>query len=162
MSYTVFISHSDKDSQMANVIASQFRSYGATPIIGSQFRPATVSQTLPDKIKELTQQSHCVLAILTRNGLNSTFVQQEVGFALGTSKPVIPFVEIGIHAEELALLQGREYVSIDWSNLKSSFSKLHNWVYHLKKSKEEPDRLLLIGCIAILALIIIWGITSKK
>ena len=147
---------------MANVIASQFRSYGVTPIIASQYRPATPSQTLSDKIKSLIHQSHSLLAILTRNGLNSRFVQQEIGFALGRNKPVIPFVEIGIHAEELALLQGTEYLPIDWDDLKSSFSKLNNWVYSLKKSEEETDRLLFVGVIAILALIIIFGITSKE
>ena len=147
---------------MANVIASQFRSYGVTPIIASQFRPATVLQTLPEKIKNLILQSHCVLTILTRNGLNSTFVQQEIGFALGKNKPVIPLVDKDIHAEELALLQGMQYISINWNDLESSFSKLHNWVYNLKKNKEETDMLLLFGGITILALIIIFGSKPKE
>lgn len=162
MAYSVFIGHSEKDSDMANVIASQFRSYGVTSIIASQYRPATPSQTLSDKIKSLIRQSHCVLAILTPNGLNSRFVQQEIGFALGKNKPLIPFVETGIHAEGLALLQGMEYVPIDQDDLESSFSELHNWVYQLKKSKEETDRLLLFGGITILALIIIFGTRPKE
>jgi len=147
---------------MANVIASQFRSYGVTPIIASQFRPATPSQTLSEKIQNLILQSHCLLAILTRNGLNSTFVQQEIGFALGRKKPVIPFVETGIHQEELALLQGMEHIPIDWNNLENSFSQLHNWVLSLKKSKEETNRLLLFGGITLLALIIIFGTKPEE
>ncbi len=147
---------------MANVIASQFRSYEVAPIIASQIRPAVISQTLPDKIRNLILQSDCVLAILTQNGLNSKFVQQEIGFALGQNKAVIPFVKRGTRTEELALLQGREYISIDWNNLESSFSKLHNWVYNLKKSKEDTNRLLLLGGITILALIIIFGGGSKE
>ena len=142
---------------MANVIASQFRSYGITPIIASQYRPATPSQTLSEKIQNLIFQSHCLLATLTRNGLNSTFVQQEIGFALGRKKSVIPFVETGIPQEKLALLQGMECIPIDWDNLEDSFSQLNNWVYGLKKTKEETNRLLLIGGIGILALIIIFG-----
>lgn len=144
------------------MIASQFRSYGVTPIIASQYRPATPSQTLSEKIQSLILQSHCLLATLTRNGLNSTFAQQEIGFALGRNKPVIPFVETGIHTEELALLQGRQHIPINWSDLESSFSELHDWVYSLKKSKEETDRLLLIGGITLLALIIIFGTRPKE
>jgi len=147
---------------MANVIASQFGSHGVTPIIASQFRPATISQTLPEKIENLIRQSHCILAILTRNGLSSTFVQQEIGFALGKNKPVIPFVETGTHAEELALLQGRQYIPINWGDLESSFSELYDWVYSLKKSKEETNRLLLFGGITLLALIIIFGTRPKE
>jgi len=106
MAYTVFISHSNEDLQLVNLIASQFRSYGVVPIIASQVRPVPISQTLPDKIKSLIMQSHCLLAILTRNGLDSKWVQQEIGFAIGKNKTLIPFVEEGIHTEDLALLQG--------------------------------------------------------
>jgi hypothetical protein len=100
--YQVFISHSSKDRQTVELIASRVSTLGiATYLYEHDPQPGTL---LADKIKKAIRRTDAVVVLLTRKGAASPYVQQEVGVALAADKLVIPLVEKGIPKKALALL----------------------------------------------------------
>jgi len=93
--------------------------------------------------------------LLTRNGIRSNWVQQEIGYSLQCNKPVIPVVEKGIDQKKLAALQGREYIEYDPNQYQEALNKLSAYVKSLKLKKEDQENTLLIlgGLLAILLLV---------
>jgi hypothetical protein len=131
MQYRVFMSHSNKDSGFVKYIASQLQPFGYEPIIAQCVRPESFPQYLPAKIKKLIRQSDCVVAFITKNGVTSNWVHQEIGYALD-KKPLIPIVEDGIPSEDLGFLQGSEYISLYWDKIEQSIAKLVSWIAYIK------------------------------
>lgn len=159
MQYAIFMSHSSKDSKVINYIASQLRPFGIIPIIAEQERPESFPQYLPNKIKELIQQSDCVIAFLTKNGIASNWVHQEIGYVLD-KKPLIPIVEEGIPSEDLGFLQGAEYILLYWENIEQSILKLASWTTRLKTEKEI--KVILSVVLIILGLLSLWWLSQQK
>jgi hypothetical protein len=160
MKYTVFISHSTKDISIVRLIASQLKIYGIIPIVAENVRPKTFPQYLPDKIKTLINQSDCVIALLTKNGVNSNWVHQEIGYTLD-KKPLIPIVESSISSESLGFLQGREYIPLYWENIKRSIKSLVSWTRYLKAKKEKNENLKSLATL-ILGGLFLWKLSQQK
>ncbi len=160
MQYTVFISHSGKDILLVRFIASQLQLYGLTPIIAQHVRPRRFPQYLPEKIKTLIQQSDCVAALLTKNGIASNWVHQEIGYALD-KKPLIPVVESGVPSSQLAFLQSAEYVPLHWGDIGHSVAKLASWTTQLKIAKEQNENLKTLG-VVILGALGLWWLGQQK
>lgn len=160
MQYTVFISHSSEDSLLVRFIASQLQLYGITPIVAEHVRPKTFPQYLPDKIKTLIQQSDCMVALLTKNGVASNWVHQEIGYAL-EKKPLIPIAESDISSESLGFLQGAEYIPLYWGDIGHSVSQIVSWTTYLKTEKEKSENLKGLA-IVILGGLFLWGLSQQK
>lgn len=160
MQYTIFISHSSKDSLVVRLIASQLQFYGITPIVAEHVRPQTFPQYLSDKIKTLIQQSDCVVSLLTKNGVTSNWVHQEIGYALD-KKPLIPIVESDIPSESLGFLQGAEYIPLYWGDIGRSVTPLVSWTTYLKTEKEKSENLKVLA-IVILSGLVLWGLSQQK
>ena len=160
MQYTVFISHSSKDSLVVRSIASQLEIYGITPIVAENVRPMTFTQYLPDKIKMLIQQSDCVVALLTKNGVISNWVHQEIGYTLD-KKPLIPIVESDIPSEGLGFLQGAEYIPLYWEDIGYSASQLVSWTAYLKTEKEKSENLKGLT-LTVLGGLFLWWLSQQK
>jgi hypothetical protein len=54
--------------------------------------------------------------MLTHNTANSAYVHQEIGCALAREKLVIPLVQPGIGEDQLAMLDGVEYIEFDFDS----------------------------------------------
>lgn len=160
MTYTIFISHSSADISLVQFIASQLQLYGITPVIAQYEPPREFPQYLPEKVKTLIQESDCVTILLTKSGVNSKWVHQEIGYALN-KKPLIPIVESDISPLELGFLQGTEYIPLDWKNIENSIKKLVSWSTQLKLKKEENEFLKILAMIIIGGLAL-WGISQQK
>ncbi|NIA23200.1 MAG: TIR domain-containing protein [Proteobacteria bacterium] len=160
MQYTVFISHSSEDSSIVRFIESQLKLSGITPIVAERVRPKTFPQYLPDKIKTLIQQSDCVVSLLTKNGVTSNWVHQEIGYALDR-KPLIPIVESDIASESLGFLQGAEYIPLYWGDIGRSVTSLVSWTTDLKTEKEKSENLKGLA-IVILGGLFLWGMSQQK
>jgi hypothetical protein len=153
MQFYVFISHSSKDLPVVRFIASQLLLYEIKPIIAEDERPKTFPQYLPDKIRTLIQQSDCVMALLTKNGVYSNWVHQEIGYALD-KKPLIPIVERDIPSERLGFLQGAEYIPLYWEDIEHSIASLISWTTYLKTEKEKKESLKGLALISITVLLL--------
>ncbi len=112
-------------------------------------------KSLSEKIKNQIAQADSLVVLLTRNGQRSKWVQQEVGIAIGKGKLVIPIVEKGTSTDELAALQGREYIEYDPAQPQEALERAAGYVRSLKASKEEKERALMVlgGIVAFFLLL---------
>jgi len=150
MAYKVFISHSTSDRGLIIYLANLLNKLEVEPIIAEWY--LTPGEPLDKKVFGQIDKSNCVVALLTRNGIRSNWVQQEIGYSLKQDKLVIPLVEKGVR--DLASLQGKEYIEYDPYNYQESLIKLSNFVKSLKLKKEEKEKaLLVLGALLILVLL---------
>jgi len=153
MAYRVFISHSAQDQGLIISLANLLSKFGVKVFVAEWY--LTPGERLDKKVFEQIKKSDCIVALLTRNGIRSSWVQQEIGYSLQRDKPVIPMVEKGIEPKDLAALQGREYIEYDRYQYQQALSKLSTYVKSLKLKKEEKEKVLLVlgGLLAFLLLV---------
>ena len=168
MSFSVFFSHSTVDYDLVKKLSDHIAVEGLDSIIAQDVRPRTHPQNLSDKVQELIMESNAVAAIISKNGVNSNWVHQEIGYSLG-KKPLIPFVEEGIPPSELGFLLGAEYIPLYKDDLEKSISKLFEWVENLKPTKKQPSApdqnpdLSVLKAVGVLILggIFIWALSKE-
>ncbi len=153
MAYRVFISHSAQDQGLVISLANLLSKFGVEVFVAEWY--LTPGERLDKKVFEQIKKSDCIVVLLTRNGMRSSWVQQEIGYSLQRDKPVIPMVEKGIEPKDLAALQGREYIEYDRYQYQQALSKLSTYVKSLKLRKEEKEKVLLVlgGLLAFLLLV---------
>jgi nucleoside 2-deoxyribosyltransferase len=153
MAYKVFMSHSTRDQRLVIALANVLSKFGINVSVAEWY--LTPGQRFDKKVFAEIENSDCVVALLTQNGIRSNWVQQEIGYALKSRKPLIPLVEKGIANRDLAALQGIEYIEYDPYQPQQALLKTSTYVKSLKLKKEERERTLLIagGIIAFLLLL---------
>lgn len=153
MAYNVFISHSARDQGLVMSLANLLSKFGVEVSVAEWY--LTPGEQLDKKVFDQIEKADCVVALLTRNGIRSNWVQQEIGYALKTKRIVFPLVEKGMDPGDLAALQGREYIEYDPLQPQEALIKLSTYVRSLKLKKDEQEKSLLIlgGLLAFLLLI---------
>ncbi|MEO0020254.1 MAG: toll/interleukin-1 receptor domain-containing protein [candidate division WOR-3 bacterium] len=153
MGYKVFISHSTRDRGIVISLANLLKDFGVEVIVAEWY--LTPGARIDKKVFTQIRNSDCVVALLTRNGIRSNWVNQEIGYSFQENKPIIPLVEKGTDAKDLAALQGREYIEYDPNQPDQALKKLSTHIKSLKLKKEERQRALLVlgGLLAFLLLL---------
>lgn len=153
LAYKVFISHSTRDQGLVISLANLFTKFGVKVFVAEWY--LAPGEPLDKKVFKQIQESDCVVVLLTRNGIRSNWVQQEIGYSLQRNKPVIPIVEKGITPQDLGTLEGREYIEYDPYQPQQALIKLSTYVRALKLKKEEQEKALLVlgGLVAFLLLL---------
>lgn len=93
MSVKIFISYSDVDRNKMDAFRKALKKIENkfTPIVVA--RKPTPSQPLSEKVKKSILESSFIVPILTKNSIYTQWVNQEIGFAIGRDKSIIPIVE---------------------------------------------------------------------
>lgn len=153
MAYKVFISHSTRDQGLVISLANLLSKFGVEVSVAEWY--LTPGERLDRKVFELIEESDCIVVLLTRDGIRSNWVQQEIGYSLQCNKRFIPIVEKDINPKDLAALQGREYIEYDSNQSQQALIKLSTYVKSLKLKKDEQEKTLLIlgGLLAFLLLL---------
>jgi len=153
MAYDVFISHSTRDQGLVMSLANLLSKYGVGVAVAEWY--LSPGEPLHRKIINLIKKSDCVVILLTKNGMRSKWVQQEIGLALDKKKPIIPLVEKGVSAKDLGALQGREYIEFDPHWPRDALVKTASYVKTLKLKKDDKEKALLVagGILAFLLLL---------
>jgi hypothetical protein len=113
-----------------------------------------------DKVQEQINKCGLFVVSLTKEGYNSPYVQQEIGYALHAHKSIVPLVEPGVPDSALAMLQGLEYVKLDLDHPDEVLSNVASYAYRL--GREQQMKLdTTIAVAAIMALIIGIYLLSK-
>jgi nucleoside 2-deoxyribosyltransferase len=156
MTYKVFLSHSTKDRGLVIALANVLTKFGVEVSVAEWY--LSPGEPLDRKVFAQIDTSDCVIVLLTRYGVRSPWVHQEVGYTLKTGKPLIPLVEKVTDSKNLAALQGKEYISYDPEKPEETLIKASFYVKSLKLEKEEGEKLLLIvGGIFALILLLFGG-----
>jgi len=153
MAYKVFISHSTRDQGLVISLAKLLSEFGVETFVAEWY--LSPGERLDKKVFEQIGNSNCVVVLLTRNGIRSKWVQQEIGYALKSKIPLIPLVEKGIAQKDLGVLLGKEYIEYDPSQSQQALVKASTYVKSLKLKKEEREKALIVigGILAFLLLL---------
>lgn len=158
MAYSVFISHSARDQGLVIALGRLLAKYGAKVFVAEWF--LAPGEPLDKKVFKQIESADCVVVLLTRNGMRSNWVQQEIGYALNmkSKKPLIPLVEQGVDPKDLAALHGREYIEYDPDHPQQALMRTATYVRSLKLRKEEHEKALLTtGAILAFLLLLAGG-----
>lgn len=176
----IFISHSLADKELLKSIESNLKPHGLTLFIAEHFED--VEKTITEKIESMINNCHLALILLTENGYNSHFVQQEIGYIRSKGKPYLQIVQKGFQNKIKGFNYGKGYILIDPSNPTAAIARAKeiimdywNKLYEkeqrelaqyqqqleAQRKKEESDK--AIATVALVSLIFLAiGSSSKK
>lgn len=113
---------------------------------------------LADKVKHNIKRCDAFVVLLTDSTTSSSYVHQEIGYALAEDKLVIPLVQPGIGEDQLAMLQGVEYIEFDFGDPhagRESFSAELRRVAEKQRKQDQLETLIAIAaCAALIVLIL--------
>lgn len=156
MAYQVFISHSSQDAHLLQAIRGVCASVPDLQLYHHE-RDVQPGTPIADKLKAQIRASNLFVVLLTRNAEASPYVQQEIGFAEAQGKPIVPIVERGVEASSLAMLEGREYVSLDPNNPGQAMLDLKDCMYRHKEAMAKGQRNALGVLAALLGIIVLFS-----
>lgn len=145
MAFKVFISHSIEDVGLVYELDRLLRLSGMEPYVAEWY--VEPGKPLWQKVKEAITGCHCVLVILSKYGLRSPWVNQELAVAEASGRLIIPLVERGV--EPRGLLEGKEYIPFDSANAGDAMKAA---VRYLESCKIEKERRDAIGAIILVFL----------
>ena len=151
MAAKIFLSHSAQDKPELDKIIETTKRLGIHhSMYEHDLQPGA---SVADKVKKEISESSLFVDLLTKKSQYSAYVQQEIGFAEGANKPIVPLVENGVKERTLAMLVGREYVEFDSSNPEKGVAKLRNYLTrHEGISKDDVITFLLVLSLIITGL----------
>ena len=157
----VYIAHCEEDEPLAQELT---RALWAVELesFSSLYRKARIL-SLAERIRFGIRQSDCVIPILTKEGVKSPIVNQEIGLAIGADQFIIPLVETGVELPVLIhhlqpinfssdayedalgkLIQNiRQLTRLDWLKIKCPYCGEEMTQY--MSPEEEVEKALLAG-----------------
>ena len=168
MSLGVFISHSVGGVELPIVrrISASLSGAGVTPYLAMDDRQ--VGTKLTTKVQQHIEESDVLLALLTTKGTESDWVHDEIGFALGKGRKVLPFVEKGVDVG--GMLAGVEYYEFDPESPQPAIDRVaHDLLIQSARkdmesaTKETRDAatLVFIVLLVVLAIVLVVFLASS-
>jgi hypothetical protein len=109
MSGTVFISHSTADAKAVHFVRRLVEAQGLRVYL-AEHDPCPGAN---DKIRRNITSADAVVVLLTESSIDSRYVHQEIGAAHASRKLVVPLVHPDLVEEDLAMLNGSEFLIFD-------------------------------------------------
>ena len=145
MKQTVFISYSSLDQDKVDYLVREFKN-------NSSFKPLVIAfnreptKPLTEKVVRGIKDCFCIIPILTSNSIKTQWINQEIGFAKGIGKEIIPIVDSNIINE----LKGFIHKQIDLpynykSNIENKTTENKRFVKTVRtlisdlEKKKEPN-----------------------
>lgn len=151
MAYTVFVSHSVSDQAILLKLAKHLEAERIELYVAEW--DVTPGRSIGAKTRACIDRADCMVVLLTREGSRSEWVNQEIGYAIRASKPVLPFVESG--TKLTGLLEGVETISFDGSDpgsFHTAMESLGDYITKLQAGKKRGQRALwIVGGLLLLA-----------
>jgi hypothetical protein len=159
MVFAVFISHSTEDIDVVYELAKYLKLNGIIAHVSEWYEQP--GESLPEKIATLINSSDCVLALLTVGGERSKWVNQEIGYARGAGKLIIPVVEDGVKVT--GFLQALEYIPFSRDNPYDAVTRAVEYLNTLaiRKEQEEQGKAILGGLLLFFGFLALAAIASK-
>lgn len=129
----IFLSHSSKDFGLVDLIRAQAQAIEVDVYLHEMHpEPGT---SLSSKVADAIGTSDALVVLVTANTAASAYVNQEIGYALGKGLPVIPLVSRGTDSDQLAMLQGVEYIAFDSERPHGALTRLTAQLHGMQMSK---------------------------
>jgi hypothetical protein len=148
----VFISHSTKDMKIIEEFKKLVEAQGIKAYVAIEdIHPG---DPLWKKIESNIKSSNCLVALMTREGVKSGSVQNELGIARAKGIRIVAIVEKGVEAK--GILAELEHIVLDRNRPDQALESAATYLGKLKKKKDEESNLvgilILAGCLAWIAL----------
>jgi hypothetical protein len=105
----IFVSHAIKDNKLINDLKLSLEPHGLKLLIAEHHSDVNFA-TITDKIEKIIASSDVALFLLTDNGFNSNFVQQEIGYVKSLKIPYLQVIEKGIENKITGFNYGKGYI----------------------------------------------------
>lgn len=107
-SLSVFISHSfdENDQKLASILQKKLKELGINSYLAEKEK--RYGYVISNKIKEAIRECYCVVVILTDHSIISASVNQELGYAMGINRNIIPLVKDEVKEKVGVLLKDIE------------------------------------------------------
>ena len=92
--FKVFLSHAEEDLRLVHRVWGILDRLEATPYMHELY--PDYRQDIPTGIRDVLQNCVMCITFLTQGGINSQWVQQELGVAYAFGKIIVPVVETGV------------------------------------------------------------------
>src|SRR3569623_94903 len=129
VSIDVFFSHTFGDRSLVTELTRDAAALGVN--IYTYEEDPRPGEPIAPKLQSQIEKSDAVIALLTHEGAASSYVQQEIGFAIRSGKLVVPLVETGVHESRLGKLAGIEYIPFIRGDIEAIRSALKRWLSRL-------------------------------
>jgi len=106
--FKVFLSHSEQDAELTRWVYEVLCRLHIRSFVYEYYKVGGANRF--EKIPEMIRSTRYFVALLTRNGLDSQWVNQEIGYAVGVGKEPIPILEVNPETGER--LKSRGFVEI--------------------------------------------------
>ncbi len=126
----IFISHSSLDQELIRKIKNTLEPYGITPLIAEH--NIDLENSITEKIENMIKQCDVALILLTENGFNSQFVQQEIGYIKSLNKSYLQLVQLGYENKIKGFNYGKDYVPFDTTNQEYALEKIKKTLLYVK------------------------------
>lgn len=150
VSYKVFLSHSHLDRPLVEGIKSQIEAIGISVYLYEE--DSQPGQHLGEKLQGAIAASDALVVLLTSHSTASGYVNQEVGYALGRNKPVLPLVAPGVDPGALAMLEGHEFLRMDPTAPLDGSTALLHYLHRRRELRDQQDLVVALALIGILLL----------
>ncbi|MCK9591653.1 MAG: toll/interleukin-1 receptor domain-containing protein [Methanoregula sp.] len=142
--FLIFSSYCAKDSDKIKPILENILQIKGVRIFFAE-RDLEPGDLISEKIKQNIVACHVFLVFYSESAHQSTYVQHEVGFAIGHNKIIIPILLD--NTKPTGLLSNVHYLDFtDDRKRLAEFSRLYNFI---EKSKQTKDRNTLLGLLAL-------------
>jgi len=92
--YKVFLSHAEEDYQLVYRVWRILFRLKATPYMYESY--PDYRRDIPTGIRDVLRECSMCITFLTKDGINSQWVQQELGIAYAFDKIIVPVIETGV------------------------------------------------------------------
>jgi len=159
----IFLSHATADRMLVEQIRS---SIGSLATIYCTEFDNQAGVNVHEKILQKIRDSDLLVVLLTVNGLQSSYVHQEIGAAKSAGKLVVPIVAGGTGPGELGMLEGIEYISLDPSASAEAISRLGERVLAIRaqgmrEAEATREAMELLGVAIMIAGIVLLTRAAK-
>lgn len=151
----VFISHSTKDMHLVEEFKKLVEAKGIEAYVAAKdVQPGGV---LSDKLVKNIKASNCLVAILTKDGVMSGTLQNELGVAKASNIRIVPLVEEGVNPE--GVLSGIEQLRFNKDHIDQALKDAAIYLSTLKKQADADFIGILV--LAGLAIFMLMGGSNK-
>lgn len=157
MVYSIFLSHSARDLPLASAVKGQVEAIGVSVYLYEEH--AAPGESLTQKLQQAITDHDALVALLTPNSAPRSYVHQEIGFALGKTKPAVALVVPGVPQEALAMLAEREYIRLNPADPLEGMTRLLQFLHGKAAEKQQTQ---LVAALALTSLVFLMVYASAQ
>jgi hypothetical protein len=132
----VFVSHATQDRDSLKILTNALRKEGAPIYVAEE--DVQAGRMVSSKITQSIRESDVLIALLTRIGVKSPTVHQEIGYAFSLGNRIVAMVEKGAEDQVGALVDGLEQVRFDLHDLPEKCAEVADYASGIAHRKRSP------------------------